>query len=353
MHHRSVLSLLLSSVLLACGAADGAPPAQPPTPPQDATPTPDIVAASSEEITAQTPYGALVGTLEVPEAPRGMPVVVVFSGSGPQDRDGNTPGEETGPAMYRLLARSLVAEGIAVLRFDDPGVGASARAVPRSESRVTYDLEVEASGAMLPVVRRDARFGPIVVAGHSMGSLTAVLLAEKGDVDGVVSLAGAGRRVGALIREQLADRLTVDQRKTLDEVIASLERGEQVAPPAFPPLDTLFRTSVQPYMISWMRYDPAAEYAKLRIPALIVQGTTDVQVKVEDARALAAAKPDAELAIIENMCHPLKESTAMTGAEQDRQYSDPDLPLHPALVPALREFVRRVARAPGSAGSGQ
>jgi len=69
---------------------------------------------------------------------------------------------------------------------------------------------------------------------------------------------------------------------------------------------SLFRPSVQPYMISWFKYDPAAEIANLEVPVLILQGTTDLQVHVEDAKLLAKAKPDAKLRIFDGMNHVLK-----------------------------------------------
>jgi fermentation-respiration switch protein FrsA (DUF1100 family) len=102
-------------------------------------------------------------------------------------------------------------------------------------------------------------------------------------------------------------------------------------------LSMLYRPSVQPYLISWFRYDPAAEIAKLTIPVLIVQGTTDIQVMVDDARALAAAKPDAKLEIIEGMNHVLK----MVGdsSRQIGSYSDPTLPVASRLVEVIVGFI--------------
>jgi hypothetical protein len=102
----------------------------------------------------------------------------------------------------------------------------------------------------------------------------------------------------------------------------------------------LFRPSVQPYMISWFKYDPQKEIVKLKKPVLIVQGTTDIQVTVADANRLQAAKPDAKMVQIEGMNHVLK------AAEADRMkniqtYSQPDLPLHPELAPAIVSFIQK------------
>ena len=105
-------------------------------------------------------------------------------------------------------------------------------------------------------------------------------------------------------------------------------------------LTSLFRPSVQQYMISWLKYDPAAEIKKLTIPVLIIQGTTDIQVEVGEAELLKKAYPKATLKLIEGMNHPLKQ------APEDREknvatYSDPRLPLSPGLMPAILDFISK------------
>jgi hypothetical protein len=67
-------------------------------------------------------FGTLEGTLEVPSGCEGMPVVLILSGSGPEDRDGNPPRGSYQTDMYKLLALGLRDAGFAALRFDDPGV---------------------------------------------------------------------------------------------------------------------------------------------------------------------------------------------------------------------------------------
>jgi len=103
-------------------------------------------------------------------------------------------------------------------------------------------------------------------------------------------------------------------------------------------LFSLFRPSVQPYMISWFKCDPQTEIAKLKKPALIVQGTTDIQVGVDDAKRLQTAKSDAKLVIIEGMNHIFKD------AEADRMknlqtYNQPDLPVNTQLIEAISSFI--------------
>ena len=104
---------------------------------------------------------------------------------------------------------------------------------------------------------------------------------------------------------------------------------EQLAP--------LFRPSVQPYLISWLKYDPTKEISGLAGPILILQGSTDIQVSVVDAQLLARARPDAKLVVIDGMNHVLKEATTAS-TSQHHAYTDPKLPIAPGLWAALTPF---------------
>ncbi|HRN99762.1 MAG TPA: alpha/beta hydrolase, partial [Flavobacterium sp.] len=91
------------------------------------------------------------------------------------------------------------------------------------------------------------------------------------------------------------------------------------------------------YLISWIKYDPAIEIAKLKIPVLIINGTSDIQVTESEAKLLHQAKPDAKLVLIEKMNHVLKEVSSRE--ENLASYNDPKLPLSPRLVEAVNQFL--------------
>jgi hypothetical protein len=116
-----------------------------------------------------------------------------------------------------------------------------------------------------------------------------------------------------------------------------------------PALAVLYRPSLQPFLRSILSLDPAAELAKVDVPTLVVQGTTDLQVSVEDAARLAAARDDIEKVVVEGMNHVLKRAT--TAAEQAAAYASPDIPLDAALLPAVRSFLQgaRLAQTSDSA----
>jgi len=148
-----------------------------------------------------------------------------------------------------------------------------------------------------------------------------------------ISLAGAGRDVSVVLREQLGRQISdAALLAKIDHVLAELSAGRTVAVDDLPAsVANLFRPSVQPYLISWMKYDPAQEIRGVDARTLIVQGTTDVQVSVTDAQLLAAAKPDAKLDIVEDMMHELKHATS-DAASQQLAYTDASLPVEPEVI---------------------
>ena len=179
----------------------------------------------------------------------------------------------------------------------------------------------------------------MIIAGHSEGSLIGMVAARKAAAAAYVSIAGIGRPADSVIRAQLMGKLPPDLRETSDKILEALKNGNTIndVPPS---LAALYRPSVQPYLISWFRYDPREHLKTLKIPVLIVQGTTDIQVSVDDARALAAAKPDAKLEIIDGMNHVMKKVEA-DQSKQVASYSDPTLPVDQRLVEAIAAFVLR------------
>jgi len=335
----AALSLaLLVPGLSACASTTGgagesgasAPPAAPS--PADARAACKEHASMEEVVTVHNDRGALEGTLVLPAGCGPHPVAFIVPGSGPTDRDGNQP--SIGARPYLLMAEALSASGIGTLRYDKASVGASRSAAP-SEADLRFPMGATDAALFVRALRADPRVGKVTLVGHSEGSLVGMLAAAQAPVDAFVSVAGAGRRAGVVLREQLTKNLTdaallAEARAILD----ALERGELV--PTVPSqLSGLFRPSVQPYMISWLKLDPAAELARVATPnALVVQGTTDIQIGLADAERLAAARPDARLLLIDGMNHVLKHVPADTAAQRDA-YANPSLPLDPALVTAL------------------
>lgn len=234
-----------------------------------------------EHVSIGTPRGyTLAGTLTTPKgATRPLPVVITISGSGPQDRDSRLAGIRH-YAPFREIADTLGRRGIAVLRFDDRGVGESGGATSR-DSATSEDFADD----VLSVVeflrrRRDIDGARIAVAGHSEGGLIAPIAAVKDPrVRAVVLLAGTaynGRRILEFQNEaaiRSTPNLSAAQRDSLRRAVPGV-------------LDSLARTN------RWMRWfmttDPLETVRRVKQPVLILQGDTDQQVTPEQADTLAA-----------------------------------------------------------------
>ena len=295
-----------------------------------------LAGPTAADVTLPAQPAPLSGTLLSPE---GAPsaVAVILPGSGPTDRDGNqTPAIRA--STYRLLAKGLAAEGIATVRIDKRGIGASA-AAGFDETKLRFSDYAADARAWAAEAARLTDQPCAWLIGHSEGALVALEAVEGGDdaICGLVLLSGAGRPAGVVLREQLT-ALPEPLKTQAYDALTELEAGRTVAdPPAA--LAALFRPSVQPYLISWLPLDPAALLAAYDGPAFIGQGTTDIQVGVVDAHTLAAANPDATLKLWDGVNHVLK--TAPTDrAGNLATYADPDLPLAPGVAQDVAAFIK-------------
>jgi len=293
--------------------------------------------AVSETMSVPGPDGPLEGeVVVVPDAKIG---VIIIPGSGPTDRDGNSPaGMRTD--TYRLLAEGLAEAGVSSLRIDKRGFFGSSNAVadPEAVTIAGYADDVRAW--------RDAfaeKLGTecVFVAGHSEGGLVALAAAAGGmPACGLVLLSSPGRPIGALMREQFrsnpANGPYLDE---LDSLVDRLERGEMTDIENISPvLRALFREGLQRYMIQLFAYDPAELARSVTLPTLVVQGDRDLQIAPEDARLLSENLPNGEVAILEGMTHMLKDD--VRGSPM-ATYQDPDLPLTEGVVDKMAEFMAR------------
>ena len=258
---------------------------------------------SEHAIALPTVWGELCGTLLLPEGRGPWTTALLVAGSGPTDRDGNNPLLPAPIDNLKQLAQALAARGIASLRYDKRGVGQSVYP-GLSEEKLRFEHLVDDAVAWAEHLAGDPRVARVVLVGHSEGALISALAAEDARAAAIVSVSGAGSRASALMRTQIQGTLPPDLSEPALAALSALERQQPVedVPDA---LVLLFRPTVQPYLMSWFRYDPPAVLAELELPALVVHGSADPQVGVEHARLLHAGKPDARLVIVEGMDHLL------------------------------------------------
>ena len=281
--------------------------------------------------------GTLSGTLFTPRGISKPPVVLIIAGSGPTDRNGNSTMIKGKNNSLLQLADSLANYGIASLRYDKKGVGKSQIRGLKEESMRFEDGANDALACINWL--REKGFKKIYIAGHSEGSLVGLVAAQQTKLKGFISLAGAGRPIDQVLREQFMAGGGPDSIKLLaNRYLDTLLAGQRIAKPN-PLLFSIFRPSVQPYMISWLRYDPGKLLQTLRCPVLLAQGNKDIQVQVADALLLQKAKPSARLAVLENMNHIFKIVMSNNPADNIKTYSDPALPIASSLVQEIIKFI--------------
>ena len=291
-----------------------------------------------EPATLTTTTGVIHGTLDMPSGSGPFPVALIIAGSGPTDRDGNSAMLAGKNNSLKMMAQSLAAANIASLRFDKRGIAASAAAGPR-EADLRFENYVDDAAAWVEQLRHDKRFSTVTIIGHSEGALIGAIATARTHPNAFISVAGVGRSAGLVLREQINGKLPAPLFQANENILRELEAGRttQDVPPE---LQSMYRASVQPYLISWFKYNPVEIVASIKEPILICQGTTDIQVAVEEAEALKKAAPTAKLVIIQGMNHVLKTVPTDT-VKQTASYSDPALPINVELMKSIIEFVPR------------
>lgn len=293
-----------------------------------------ILFAQNEKIvTIETPNCKIEGSLLLPYNTKGIPVALIIAGSGPTDRDGNNSMKKN--YSLKMLAYALEESGIASLRYDKRGIGKSI--VPNfDESNLRFENYIEDVKSWIDFLDNDSSFNKIIVIGHSEGSLLGMIASQNKNVDKFISLAGAGETANIILKKQFANS-PKEFYETSIKYLEILKRGKTIDS-VDQDYFSLFRPSLQPYLISWFKYNPQEEIAKLKIPILILQGTTDIQVKEEDANFLHNANPNSELKIIDGMNHVLKESE-IDLQKNIQTYSNPELPLKEGLIDSIVDFI--------------
>lgn len=292
---------------------------------------------SETEVTLQGNPGKLVGSY-ISTTDQSDLAALIIPGSGPTDRDGNNAMGLTNNSL-KMVAEGLAENGISSLRIDKRGIAGS-RSAALNESDLTLEAFVADAKSWIDLLTDSLGHQGVIVIGHSQGSLVGILAAqENAAVKALISLAGTSESIDRTILKQISVQapVLVDETET---VLDSLKMGYQVKN-VNPMLMSLFRPSVQPFLISYIRFDPVREISKLDIPILILNGSTDIQVKADNAQALDSAAQDSQLVIIDQMNHVLKTAPEDM-AKNAATYNQPDLELSAELMPAIINFIKNL-----------
>ena len=277
---------------------------------------------------------SIKGSLMMPSDNGASPLVILIAGSGPTDRNGNQNMMKNN--SLRFLAEGLYQNGISTFRYDKRIV-LQLQNRTLNEEQIRFDDFIEDAIAVVDHFKDDERFSAIYVAGHSQGSLVGMVAAQN-RANGFISIAGAGQEIDDVIVDQLqkqAPGLVDNARQSFDDL-----RVNGVAQNYSPGLASIFRPAIQPFILTWMQYDPKAEITKLNIPVLIINGGKDLQVQESEAQALHEAKPDAQLVIIPKMNHIFKEIEG-DDLENSKSYNEYNRPVIPELIETVAAFVKK------------
>ena len=276
----------------------------------------------------------LNGTLFSPEKINSKTrLVILIAGSGPTDRNGNQTGAVNN--SLKLLAENLAKEDIVVFSYDKRII-AQMKTGLVDEKNLSFEDFIDDAKSVIKFFQTKNQYSKIIIAGHSEGALIG-MVAAKDLADGYISLDGAGRSIDKVIAEQIQKQAPAmkEEVQSYFEILKSGKTFELKNKM----LGSIFRESVQPYMISWIKYNPQIVIKELKIPVLIINGTKDLQVSVEDANLLKTAKEDAQLEIITNMNHIFKEIKGDNTANL-ASYNNPDLPVIIPLISVLTQFIK-------------
>jgi len=310
------------------------------SPYQETTAAKDAVDPSITEspVLLKTLSGQISGSLVMPKgAADKIPVVLIIGDAGPTDRDGNNAKTGLSANTYKLLAYDLAKNGIASVRYDKRMVGQSVSSTTESQLRID-DYSDDAVG-LINMLDQDTRFSKLIIFGHGEGSLVAMIAMIGQPVKGFISVEGASEQADKILTDQMKSKpkYQVDEFKV---ILDSLRKGKTTAN-IDPSLYYIARPSIQNFLMSWCRLVPTRGIKYLKVPVLIVQGTTDLTVTPENGEKLKKAKSDAAFLLIKGMNHILKDAPA-DEEKNMATYTNPDLPLSAALVPGIVDFISKV-----------
>ena len=259
-------------------------------------------------------------------------LAIIISGSGPTDRDGNNTSMKSD--YLKMLAEGLQENGISTYRYDKRGVGKSVGDL-KSGHEIKFSDYINDVVSIIKHFKKSKKFKELVVIGHSEGALIG-MIASQSIADKFISVAGAGEDYLTLIERQLS--IQPPFVRSMSEPIIEKLKNKKLVDSVPPLLNSLFRADVQSYLIDASSYDPVEEISKLNMPILIVQGSTDIQIEVNDALILHKAAKNSRLEIIDGMNHVFRQASDNRLLNL-QTYGNPDLPIDNSMVRLVSEFI--------------
>lgn len=273
------------------------------------------------------------GTLLKPKNNNQPVLAIIINDYGPTDRNGNQNLSKNN--ALKKLSENLTQNDIATFRYDKRIVKQIQKG--NVDKNIKFDDFITDAISVLNYFKAQNTYSKIYIIGHGQGSLVGMLAAKEG-ADGFVSLAGSGKSIDKVIIEQVQnmDPALVEDTK---KAFKSLEEGKTTT--NYPiALGSIFDADVQPFMMNWMQYNPEEIIQTLDIPILIINGTKDLQVSVDEANLLKAASKKSEIKIIEKMNHILYIIEG-NDLENSKSYNESFRKISDELLSTIINFIKK------------
>ncbi len=263
------------------------------------------------EVEIPGPAGKLSGTLTRPRGAAKVPAVLILSGSGPQDRNGNRvkgkveefAASAPDAGLYRELARALSAAGVASLRVDDRGCGKSDGDLSRAR---LSDLQADAAAA-LAFLRGRADLGALGLIGHDEGALLGMGLLEKDPaVKALLLLSAPAGTLDEILLARAERQLREQGMK--DEALEDLIAGQKrVFAGILASGEDFMEIDERRIFVGWLRdrfkRNPAELLARVKIPLAAFHGGKDRDIPPSHLERLQKLRPDLETRRFEGLDH--------------------------------------------------
>lgn len=274
------------------------------------------------------------GTLLTPNDTTTSTLAIIISDSGPTDRNGNQNFQKNN--ALKKLAESLSNESIATFRYDKRIVKQIRRG--QVDPNISFDDFISDTESVIKFFQAQNNYSEIIIIGHGQGSLVGLAAALNIGVDQFISIAGSAKPINEVIIDQIRSMDPSLEEKTR-QAFNNLKKDKVVKdyPQA---LGSIFSRDVQQFMLSWMKYHPQELFKELSIPALIINGSKDLQVPIEEAELLKNAAPEtSELKIIENMNHVMFIIDGKE-LENSKSYNESFRPIATSLINEILSFIK-------------
>jgi pimeloyl-ACP methyl ester carboxylesterase len=283
---------------------------------------------NSEEILIKNDSIELPGTLTYFQ--ENTPLIIWIHGSGNVDRNGNQ-GTIVKANYIKQFRDSINKHNIAFFSYDKRSSN------PKNSKKlkgILFEDFVKDAKKVISHFKGKKRFSEIILIGHSQGSLTAMLASKN--IDKYISLAGPSESIDKTIIKQITKQSPEFGKVTEAHFKELFETGsiKQVNPL----LMSVFAKQNLAFIKNYAEYNPSEEIKKLTIPALIINGTKDLQIKIEDAQNLHKALPNSKIVLIKDMNHVLKNIEKDT--DNMNSYYSADFKLSTELITTIVDFLK-------------